>query len=132
MHPASPYDGYVMGRKQRVGHWGEEAAAVYLVDHGFEIVARNVRTLYGEIDLIARSEGFTSFVEVKARTSASLGPPEIAITPRKQKHMLASAASYAQANGIDHWQIDVIAVQRLGDRTEITHFENAVTQPDET
>ncbi len=121
-----------MGRNQRVGRWGEAAAAAYLADHGFEILARNVRTPYGEIDLVARSEGFTSFIEVKARASASLGPPEIAITPRKQRHMLASAASYAQTNGIDHWQIDVISVQRLGDRTEITHFENAVTQPTET
>ncbi len=120
-----------MGRNQRVGHWGEDAACAYLVAHGYEIVERNVRTPYGEIDLIARAEGFTVFVEVKARASRSLGPPEIAITRRKQRHMLDSAAHYAQEKTVDHWQIDVIAVQRVGDRTEIAHFENAVAQPDE-
>ncbi len=121
-----------MARNQRVGNWGEAAASAYLSAHGYEIVNRNVRTPYGEIDLIARAEGFTIFVEVKARTSSSLGPPEIAITPRKQQHMLDSAAYHAQANGIDHWRIDVVAVQKAGNRTEITHFENAVAQQDST
>ena len=121
-----------MGRNQRLGHWGEEAASTYLIEHGYEIIARNVRTPYGEIDLVAVTQDITVFVEVKARSSRSLGPPEIAVTPRKQKHMLASAAHYAQANGVDHWQIDVIAVQRSASGTEIMHFENAVTHPDES
>jgi Holliday junction resolvase-like predicted endonuclease len=66
------------------------------------------------------------FVEVKARTSASLGPPEIAVGKRKQAHMLASADHYAQQNRIDHWRIDVIAVERTHGQPQITHFENAV------
>ena len=73
-----------MSRNQKVGQWGEQAAADYLSAKGYEIMARNVRTPYGEIDLIAQKDGFTIFVEVKARTSSSLGPPEIAVTPRKQ------------------------------------------------
>jgi putative endonuclease len=121
-----------MGRNQHVGNWGEEAASTYLQANGYEIIDRNVRTPYGEIDLVARTEGFTVFVEVKARSSGSIGPPEIAVTPRKQKHMLASAAHYAQSHSLDHWQIDVVAVQRTGSQTEIKHFENAVAQPGES
>lgn len=113
-------------RNQRIGRWGEQAAADYLTSKGYGILARNVRTPYGEIDLVAGREGFTIFVEVKARTSDSLGPPEIAVTPRKQAHMLACAEHYAQANEIDHWRIDVIAVARVNNKTEIMHFENAV------
>ncbi len=129
--PPSPYDVPGMNRNQRIGHWGEEAASAYLVEHGYEVIDRNVRTPYGEIDLVARAEGFTIFVEVKARFSKSLGPPEIAVTPRKQVHMRRAAAYYAQANSVDHWQIDVIAIQKIGSRSEITHFENAVAQSDE-
>ncbi len=55
-----------MSRNQKVGQWGEQAAANYLSAKGYEIKARNVRTPYGEIDLIARKDGFTIFVEVKA------------------------------------------------------------------
>ncbi len=115
-----------MTRNQRVGKWGEQAAADYLEERGYEIVARNVRTPYGEIDLIAHKDGFTIFVEVKTRTSKTFGPPEIAVTPRKQEHMLSCAEHYAQQNEIDHWQIDVIAVEEMDGRTEITHFENAI------
>jgi putative endonuclease len=115
-----------MTRNQRVGKWGEQAAADYLMERGCEIVARNVRTPYGEIDLIAQKDGFTIFVEVKARTSKVFGPPEIAVTPRKQGHMLACAEHYAQQNEIDHWQVDVIAVEKIKGRAEITHFENAI------
>ena len=115
-----------MSRNQKVGQWGEQAAADYLSAKGYEIMARNVRTPYGEIDLIAQKDGFTIFVEVKARTSSSLGPPEIAVTPRKQQHMLSCAEYYAQQNEIDHWQIDVIAVEEVNGKAEIVHFENAI------
>ena len=115
-----------MTRNQRVGKWGEQAAADFLAERGYEIVARNLRTPYGEIDLIAQKDGFTIFVEVKARTSKVFGPPEVAVTPRKQGHMLACAEHYAQQNEIDHWQIDVIAVEEIACKVEITHFENAI------
>ena len=116
-----------MSRNQRVGEWGESTAARYLVERGYEIQARNVRTPYGEIDLVTSKDGLTIFVEVKARTSRLLGPPEIAVTPRKQAHMRACAEHYAQQNGIDHWRIDVIAIATANRAPDIIHFENAVS-----
>ncbi len=116
-----------MSRNQSIGRWGEQAAAEYLERHGYEIASRNVRTPHGEIDLVARKEGITIFIEVKARTTRSFGPPEVAVTGRKQAHMLACADYYARENEIDHWQIDVIAVQRVNGKTEIMHFENAIS-----
>jgi len=115
-----------VSHQQRVGKWGEDAAAAYLDSCGYEILGRNLRTPYGEIDLVARRESQTIFVEVKARTSTSMGPPEIAVSTHKQAHMIACAEHYAQQSGIDHWQIDVIAVQKIAGRPHITHFENAV------
>jgi putative endonuclease len=116
-----------MNRNQSVGRWGERAAADYLQEHGYEITGRNIRTPHGEIDLVARKDEITIFVEVKARTSRSFGPPELAVTPRKQAHMLACADYYARHNEIDHWQIDVIAVERVKGKAEIMHFENAIS-----
>ncbi len=116
-----------MKRNQSVGRWGEQAAADYLCEHGYEVVRRNVRTPYGEIDVIARKDTVITFVEVKARTSKSFGPPEVAVTPRKQAHMLASADCYAEQNEIDHWQIDVIAVEKVDGKPQIMHFENALS-----
>ena len=115
------------GRNQMIGGWGEKAAAKFLEERGYKVIARNVRTPYGEIDIIIEKDGFTTFFEVKARTSNSLGPPEISVTARKQEHMLAAAEHYAQENEIDHWQIDVVAVEgKPGKQPVITHFENAI------
>ena len=116
-----------MGRNQRVGTWGEQAASEYLEAHGYEILDRNLRTPYGEIDLLARVDRQTVFVEVKTRTSSIFGPPELAVGRRKQAHMIACAQHYAQQNAIEHWRIDVLAVERVGRQTQITHFENAVS-----
>ena len=114
-------------RRQELGKWGEEVAAKYLEDRGYHVVARNARTPYGEIDIIVEQETITIFVEVKTRSTSRYGPPEISITPRKQEHMLAAADHYAQEHEIDHWQIDVIAVEgRPGKQPIFTHFENAI------
>jgi putative endonuclease len=114
-------------RNQKVGAWGESVSAEYLEKRDYTIIGRNVRTPYGEIDIIAEKDGDTIFVEVKTRASSSLGPPEISVTPRKQEHMLAAAEHYAQANEIDHWQIDVIAVEGKPEGQPVfTHFENAI------
>jgi len=117
--------------RQAIGRWGETAAAQYLTSQGYEILERNLRTPYGEIDLVAQIEGTIVFIEVKARTGTSLGPPEVSVGSRKQAHMLACAQFYIQehAEQADGWRIDVIAVQRQakGQLPLITHFENVLT-----
>jgi putative endonuclease len=66
--------------RQKIGKWGEAAAARYLEARGYRILQHNVRTPYGEIDLIASQESRVVFVEVKTRTSLSYGLPEAAVT----------------------------------------------------
>ena len=115
------------GRNQKIGQWGETVAADHLKTHGYSVVGRNARTPHGEIDILAEKDSITSFVEVKTRTSNRYGPPGIAVTPCKQEHMLAAAEHYAIKHKIDHWQIDVIAVERKRNSTpEVIHFENAI------
>jgi putative endonuclease len=116
-----------MKHNQRVGKWGEETATAFLSQRGCEIVARNMRTPYGEIDIVARQRDITIFVEVKTRTSNKMGLPEESITARKREHMIAAAEHYAAENEIDHWQIDVIAIEgKPGSMPKITYFENAI------
>lgn len=117
-----------MKHNQTVGRWGEETAAAYMRQRGYEILARNARTPYGEIDIIARRGDVTIFVEVKTLSSSRNFFPEQNVTARKREHMLACAEYYAAENSIDHWQIDVVAVEgKQGVVPKITHFENAVT-----
>ena len=79
--------------KQELGCWGEEQATQYLQQNGYEIIARNVRTPYGEIDVVARKDERMVFVEVKTRSTASFGFPEEAVTEEKIVHMIESEQS---------------------------------------
>ncbi len=117
--------------RQSLGRWGETIAADFLVRKGYQVLRRNERTAFGEIDLIARQDRVTVFVEVKTRTNLEYGYPEEAITRQKRHHMIASAMAYLG----DHpelagdWRLDVIAIQgrKDGPPPEIVHYENAVS-----
>lgn len=119
-----------MKHKIAIGRWGEQLAAQYLQERGYSIVAVNVRTPYGELDLIARIENLTVFVEVKTRTSSTYGLPEESVTPQKQAHILDAAQHYLQSHPeIDgDWRVDVIAIQGRPDNPDpqIVWFENAI------
>ncbi len=116
-----------MTHNQRIGKWGEQTAVQYLAQKGCEILGQNVRTPYGEIDIVARQGDLTLFVEVKTRTSNKMGLPEEAITARKRERMIACAEHYAAEHEIDHWQIDVISIEgKPGFKPKVTYFENAL------
>jgi putative endonuclease len=114
--------------KKEIGAWGEETAADWLAKRGYKIIARNVRTPYGEIDIVAQQGDITIFVEVKTLTSSKNLLPEHNITPRKRERMFTCAQHYTSEHEIDHWQVDVIAVEGKpeGAPPVITHFENAI------
>ncbi len=115
--------------RQKLGRWGENKAAEYLVAQGYTILERNLRTAHGELDLVARKNDLLVFVEVKARSSHAFSYPEEAVTPNKQLHMMSAAEEYLRAHpeSGETWQFDVIAIERPRDGTAlITHFENVI------
>jgi putative endonuclease len=115
--------------RKKIGQWGEELASRFYENKGYTILARNVYTSYGEIDLIARKSYEVVFVEVKTRTTMTFGFPEESISPVKMKHMVQSAEDYLQNHPEldDSWRIDVLSIQKLKGSGEIqyTWFENA-------
>ncbi|MDD5427980.1 MAG: YraN family protein [Candidatus Omnitrophica bacterium] len=115
---------------KRIGKIGEEMAARFLKERGCDILGRNVRTPFGEIDLVARKDGIAIFVEVKTRSSPSLGPPYLSITWLKKKHLVRNALWYLKRYGLSgtDWRIDVASIKlnaRLGPES-IELIENAV------
>jgi putative endonuclease len=119
-------------RKQQVGKWGEDQAACFLEKKGYRIQERNLRTVYGEIDLVARIEDTTVFVEVKTRTNQDFGLPELAVTHEKRSHLIRAIQAYwlRQPASDCAWRVDVIAIRGRpgGKDIEIEHFENAITE----
>jgi putative endonuclease len=113
--------------KNEIGAWGEGIAADWLAEHGYQVISRNVRTPYGEIDIVAQHGDVTVFIEVKTLTSSHEFFPEKNITAKKQQHMFNTAQYYAAEHEIDHFQIDAIAIEgKPGTIPVVTHFENVV------
>jgi putative endonuclease len=116
--------------RQQIGKWGEQAASQFLRAQGLVIIAQNVRTPYGEIDLIGQKDNVLIFIEVKARTTADYGYPEQAVNPKKQSHLIDAVASYLQTHPEiqSDWRIDVVAIQGRpeADTMKIEWFENAI------
>ena len=60
--------------RHRLGRFGEQLAAEHLERRGFAILARNHRTRWGELDLIAADAHRIVFCEVKTRRVGAAGP----------------------------------------------------------
>ena len=96
------------------GRRGEDLAHRFLRKQGYVIVARNYRLASGEAeaDLIAREGEDLVIVEVKTRATAEFGPPERAVSPEKQRHLIRVAREYARKADIawEHVRFDVVSV----------------------
>ncbi len=82
----------------RRGKKGEKLAARYLKQQGLRIVANNVSSRRGEIDLIAKEDEVLVFVEVRLRQKDALVSAAESITPAKLKKCRLAAQAYLQAN----------------------------------
>lgn len=113
-----------MGERQELGRDGEDAAAEYLTRHGMQVVARNWRCRYGEIDIIAREGAVLVFCEVKTRRGTGFGVPLAAITATKLARMRRLAALWLEENGGHRGpvRIDAVGLMRHHDGTfQIEH-----------
>lgn len=102
-----------------LGRFGEEAAARWLADRGYEIVERNWRCAAGELDLVARHAGWLVGVEVKTRSGLAYGDPLEAITRRKLTRLHRLMAAWVQEHEASAagrpgrgtpWRVDAVAV----------------------
>ena len=80
------------------GRIGEDLAAKVLEESGYTVIARNVHTLYGEVDIIAESEDCICFVEVRTRKKAGLVTPLESVTPAKKRKIVMTALLYLRSH----------------------------------
>ena len=108
-----------------VGKLGEELAKKYYQNSGYKIVETNTRKRFGEIDIIAQSNGKTIFCEVKTRSSDRFGSAVESLTHTKKKRILRMIRYYCLKNKVSDENIraDFIAIQIDGDIAELKHFQ---------
>ncbi len=99
-------------RNIRLGRWGEDQIIQTLAEKNWQLLGQNVRTPFGEIDIIAWDGTLVHFIEVKTRSSIRFGQPEDALDSKKIQHFSHSAEFY-MSNHPDlgnSWQLDTAAI----------------------
>lgn len=111
---------------QKIGENGEELAALYLTNHGYQIIDHNWNLHRGcELDLIAMKDNILHFIEVKTRSSDQYGEPQSAINWIKMNHICNAIHQYRYRRGFQsiHYQIDSIAIiYREENDYDLKHF----------
>lgn len=125
---------------RQTGILAEDLATRELTKKGYQILERNFRNKFGEIDIIAKDPSAGSlrqgsgqagqadtlvFVEVKAKRGVSFGRPEEMINTHKLKRIQNMATIYMNGKNA-LCRIDVIAIVFSLDNKVIslTHYEN--------
>lgn len=104
-----------------IGRQAEVAASYYLQEQNFKILARNWRTRYCEIDIVALHKQTIYFIEVKHRTSDRQGSGLDYITPKKLQQMHFAAQMWISNHG---WrgEANLGAIEVSGPEFTVTEF----------
>ncbi|WP_280827353.1 YraN family protein [Mycobacterium sp. OTB74] len=113
--------------RAEIGALGEQLAVDHLTSLGLNVLARNWRCRWGELDVIAadNASNIVAFVEVKTRTTAEFGGIEEAVTPEKLRRLrrLASLWLAEQDGSWAEVRIDVIGVRLGGRLPDLVHLK---------
>jgi putative endonuclease len=121
-------------QRQQLGRLAEDLVATRLVTAHWEILERNARTRYGELDIVALGGRTLVFVEVKAgRADSAYGPerPVHAVDRRKQQRVRRLATAWlGERRGLPYYseiRFDAVGVSfdRAGRAIEFEHIEGA-------
>lgn len=118
-----------MSERKKRGDRGEDAVAEALERRGCEILERQYRCRWGEIDLIARTpSGILCFVEVKTRSASAIALPREAVTPAKQRRMRDAASWYLSQTELDcpcRFDVAEVYPADAGGRRQINYITSA-------
>ncbi len=121
-------------QRQRIGRAAEDLVATRLAQANWEILERNARTRYGELDLIALDGRTLVFVEVKAGREGSIYGPErpvLAVDRRKQLRVRRLAVAWmAEHQNVPYFtgiRFDAVGVtfSGRGHPIDFEHIRNA-------
>lgn len=98
--------------KISLGEYGEDFTCRFLKTKRYKIIERNYRSLWGEIDIIAKDKDTLVFIEVKTRSSDRFGPPESSVTRTKQNRIRRIAEAYIKTSKYRNlcFRFDVVSI----------------------
>lgn len=111
---------------KELGKLGEQMAAEFLAEKGFEIIDRNFVFDKAEIDIVALYQNTMVFVEVKTRESDFMTDISQLIGRSKQKQIIKAADGYMKQSALNfEGRFDIILIVTNSKYTKIEHIEDA-------
>lgn len=116
-----------MAEHNDFGKIAEAAAADFLAQKNYKILAKNFRYQKAELDIIAMYGDLLVIAEVKARHSTEIILPQEAVNRKKIRNIILAANAYIEENNLAlDTRFDIISVVKNADGTlKIEHLENA-------
>ncbi len=129
-----PADMAILRQRQDLGRRGEEEAARFLCGLGYIVIAKNYRSPYGEIDLIAQDQHnrrMIVFVEVRTNSDPRFGDPLASVNLRKQRQVAKTAQYYLVRHRLENHEarFDVIGIRWQLGQARISHIQGAFELP---
>ena len=107
---------------KQIGDTAEDVAAKYLTLLGHQIVERNWKTKYCEIDIVSVFDDTIFFTEVKYRKKANQGGGLAAITKKKLNQMKFAVKLYASARKLKDTDMQLAVVSLSGEPPVVETF----------
>lgn len=98
-----------------IGDLAEDEAANHLVRRGHEVLERNWKTKYCEIDIVSMKNEILYFTEVKFRKKPDQGGGMAAITKKKLNQMKFAAGYYVQTRRLMNIDLRLVVISMTGD-----------------
>lgn len=121
--------------KSKIGALAEKLAQEYITKLGMNIIDKNFRTKFGEIDIIAKDQEEYVFIEVRSKSYTNFGLPEETISKKKQEKIINMAKWYLKSKQVTNsisCRFDVIAIVfTIKDgclQPKINYIKNAFTE----
>ncbi len=115
-----------MAKHHKLGKKGEQLAVDFLLEKGYDVLARNYRFDKAEVDIIARKHNILVAVEVKTRSTIDFGNPQEFVKPKQIQRLVKAVDEYVNSKElIVEVRFDIIAIVKTGNTFKIEHLEDA-------
>ena len=114
-----------------VGDYGEQIACNFLKKNRYSILTKNIKTSYQELDIVAKQNNTLTFIEVKTRTTNSLGLADEMLNPKKIHNLKKAISIYLNNHNTEQYndiRLDFISIDinKNNKTAKLKHYKDII------
>ncbi|MBI4948161.1 YraN family protein [Candidatus Berkelbacteria bacterium] len=112
-------------QSKKLGNQGEKLALQHLPKK-YKVLATNLRTKFGEIDILAQDGNVLVIVEVKTKSNDFFGHAIEMITATKRRKLILLAHELQMKHKTDSVRIDIVTIDNAESEPVIKHHKGMI------